>query len=1391
MSSPANLSDTKRKLLEALLRGEVKGPGRPLAIPQRDSSGPAPLSPAQEQVWLHSHLAPAVPIYNESLTVHHKGSLDVGVLERSLTEITRRHEAWRTAVSLAHDEPHQIVHPPLDVRLPLRDLRDIPESEREREARRLAALDARQPFDMARGPLWRGTLVRTGKEEHRLYLTIHQIILDGVSANRVFLPELVSLYNAFSRGHASPLPELPIQYADYATWQRRQVRAGAFHEDVPYWRSRLGGEPAVLEWPNDHARPSVQTFRGAIQHLAMAKGLVQGLKAMSRREGVTLFMTLVAGLVALLHRYTGQDDLTVGTLSAGRRQPDTEGLLGYFLNPVALRLDLSGNPTFRELLGRVREAVIGAMAHDGLPFHELVKELRPRPDPSRNPLFQVLISLEPRVPPVDPAWDLTFFDVTSGASKLDLYLLLDEGPAGITAPTTYNPDVFEESTITRMADHWRTLLEGALGDATRRVSHLPILTKGERRRLLLEWNQTGREYAHGCVHELIEAQVERAPERVAVSFADSVLTYGELNARANQLGRRLRELGVGAETLVGVCMERSLGMLVGLLGIWKAGGAHVPLDIHHPEERLRWMVRDSALRVIVTEVAQRERVATFGVETVGLGREGEGPGGYTRGNLERSTRAENLAYVIYTSGSTGVPKGVEITHRNLVNFLASMEREPGLGAQDVLAAVTTISFDIAALELYLPLVVGGRVELVCRDDARDGYRLKERLRTSGATCMQATPSTWRMLVEAGWEGGKAFKALCGGEAMPQELGRELVKRAGTVWNMYGPTETTVWSSVYRLRDRDEVILTGRPIANTQLYVLDGQMQPLPPGAKGELCIGGDGVARGYRNLPESTAERFLGNPFQMGRIYRTGDVARYRQDGNVECLGRVDQQVKLRGHRIELAEIEAVLGKHPGVRETAVTVWERAPGDARLVAYVTAGAAGKPTSRALRRHLQERLPAPMVPAAFVSLEALPLTPSGKLDRRALPPPEGEAGTEACAWARPRDALELRIAQVWEEVLGTGPVGIHDDFFDLGGHSLLAARMVARLERAFGKSLPPAVLFQAPTVEQLGGMIRDGGLPPLGSPLAIQPRGSKPPLFGLPGPDAYAPTSSLVTVHPQGAGRPFFCVHGYRSYPHLSRYLGPDQPLCGLAQHLTGRRIRHRRIEDIARHYLDEVHRVEPKGPYFLGGHSFGAVVAFEMAHQIRTQGREVTLLILIDPPRLVGASWASPAGGEQAPPVGGPTPRGAALRARLARQWSGLRALSARDRLAVVRDALRRREVKRFLKTVACQVFNGLAISLPSELRAFYVEEIVYGSIYRRAQAAYAPPAYSGRVIMYKAQQGLHDADRGWGALVDTLEVHEIAGDHLSILVEPDVAGWAKPLAIRLRGAQASMLPAR
>ncbi|ASS75345.1 hypothetical protein CIG75_10310 [Tumebacillus algifaecis] len=1073
-STPAQLAEW----IDQVSADRNDWPAPPLSKATRD--GRLPMSFAQQRLWLVDQLLPGSPAYNIPYAVRLDGTLNRSALEASIGEIISRHEVLRTTFAEQDGELQQIIKQYHPQPLLNTDLRNWPDEAREAELQRLVQEHGGRPFDLGADSLIRLQLVQMADDQHVLLLNMHHIISDGWSMG-VFTEELCKLYTAQIRGEKSPLSELPLQYADYAAWQRDWLQGEVLARQVSYWKEQLSALP-VLELPTDRPRPAVQTYNGANETFALTRELSEALLMLSKRHNVTLFMTLLCAFQTLLARYSGQDDIPVGTPIAGRNRQETEGLIGFFVNTLVLRTDLSGNPTFAELLARVRERTLDAYAHQEVPFEKLVQELQPERDRSRSPLFQVMFLLQntPQATVNLPDLSLSNFEFDRPVSKFDLSLGLSEAEDGIIGTLTYNTDLFEQATIQRMIMHFTNLLRAFSDNPELKVLQAPLLTAQERHQLLFEWNDTAKEEQTSfCIQHLFEAQVEKTPDATALVFADTAWTYDELNKRANRLAHLLQAKGVGPEVIVGILVERSPEMVLAALAVLKAGGAYLPLDPSYPQARLNYMVQDAQPHLLLAHRALNGSLPTYEGEVLWLDDEPHALNDRSEQNLEHSATPDSLAYVTYTSGSTGNPKGVLSTHRGAVNYLRYIADRYALTSEDTVLQLASFSFDASVRDLIGPLLTGAKVVIVPDEVAKHPPALLEQLETRQVTAiLSIVPTLLHALTKAASEAGSRFPnvrlALVSGEVLygyvvqqaQQVFGAEVL-----VVNQYGPTECTMTSTYHPIRGQASertTMLAGRPIPGNRLYVLDAFLEPVPLGVAGEVYLGGAGVTRGYLKQPELTAEKFIASPFLHGeRLYRTGDKARLLADGNLEFLGRLDNQIKLRGLRIELDEIQATLSTHPEVRESLVILGADAGGEQRLIAYVVPKVGGELSVHNLRIFLKEKLPEYMIPTAFVTLAKLPLTPNGKIDRRALPVPAQASTVEYVA---PRSPIEETVCAIWSEVLNVERVGIHDNFFELGGHSLLATQIISRINAAFQLKISLQSLFQAHTVESLSAII---------------------------------------------------------------------------------------------------------------------------------------------------------------------------------------------------------------------------------------------------------------------------------------------------------------------------------
>ena len=1166
----AQLTAHKAELLAHL--SDIASAGT--VIPRIDRTGGVPLSFAQERLWMLDRLEPGMAAYNVAHCWRIAGPLDPAALERSLHELARRHEILRTTFSTAaNGTPLQTVHPFAARALPLISIAPG-------DLAAIAEAEAARPFDLVAGPLWRTTLARLGESDHALFLTWHHIICDAWS-DAIFARELTALYAAIHAGQPSPLPALPLQFGDYAHWQRATSGGAALAAQLAFWRARLRGDRPPLPLPADRPRPARQSHRGAVRTRDLSSGLAAQMRDLARTENVTLFILTLAAFKALLARYCGEADICVGTPIMQRPNVETEGLIGFFLNMLALRSDLSGDPGFRELLQRVRATTLAAFQHQDVPFEKIVEDLHPSRDLSHQPLFQVAFVLQPsgETAPAFPGATVEPLTTPVTTAKFDLTLFLEETREGMRATMEYSTDQFEAETVDRMLASLELLLGGIVADPATPLSRLPILSAAEQRRILTEWSGSERAYPRDqTISDVFAKCAAATPAAIAVVEGSARLTYAELDTHANRIAHFLQARGIRAGDFVGLRAERSLAFVVKLLGIAKAGAAYLPLDDKEPAERL------AAMKAACTLIIDAEP-----------------DGDLPAGPVLSAARADGPAYVLFTSGSTGVPKGVVVPHRGITRLVINNDYAP-FQPDDVVAFASNVCFDAATFDIWGALLNGAKLVVVPQDVLLSASDFAAFLAERGVTTLFLTTALFNQIARQNPAALRPLKhVLFGGEACNPDCVRRVLDHGAPqrLIHVYGPTETTTFASWHLVREVPADAVTvpiGQPIANTTIHLLDSGLQALPSGVIGEIFIGGPGVAFGYLNDPELTAARFLET--QFGRLYRTGDLARRRADGAIEFCGRIDSQLKLRGFRIEPGEIETALQRHASVRQATVVVREIGQ-DRALVAYLVPGDTSAPGDAELRGFLQHHLPAPMVPAAFVWLPALPLTPSGKLDQRALPSPSVSERDATATSVAPRNDVESSVAKIWAELLGRNSFSVHDDFFAVGGHSLLAIQLLARLREKFRVDVPVRRLFETPTIEGVARFLA-AELPP------------PPPLRQL---------RSLITIQRGEPGqRPFFLVPGgwggeveFLVYAQIKLHVGADLPIYGLkARGFDGIEAPHRSVREMAVDYVDEIRTVQPHGPYLLGGECIGGVLAYEMARRLEELGERLGLLVMLD-----------------------------------------------------------------------------------------------------------------------------------------------------------------------------------
>lgn len=1175
MNHQPDLSAAKRAILAKMLAGNIAA--RPVnGVPRRQSTGSVPLSGGQRQVWLHEAVTGDPLLYTESVTFHRRGSCDIDALRSSVHDLFERHESLRTHLVFDGPEPRQLFGQFPDIAIPFDDLTSLPTEARDAAATALATADARRPFDLEAGPLCRARVVRLAPDDHRLYLTLHHIIFDGVTIYDIVLPDLVALYQSRVDGTAPPAAAR-IGYGDYAVWQRDLRDTQATLKSLDYWRKALVNLPDKIALAGTLDLPTRPSRAGAMETFSLPAALGDRIRALGRAQDATPYMVLLAGFSALLHRYTGAEDFIVGGVTDLRRKTELAQVAGYFLNTVPLRLTPSPECSFNEFLGAVRRMTLDAISASEVPFDEVVRALDLRQSADVHPLFDILFSVEPPAPDFPPGWDLTQMDVQVGSAKFDLYLELDERPEGYVGRFLYSSEKFDRSTIQRFIRHWLMLLDQVTSDPMLHLGELLLIAPQDRddiSALVDASSLADRRSLPECFTEM----VARQPDCVAIRFGDRAISYGELDAMAGGVARQLAQRRCGTGSLVGVMLDRTPDMVGALLGILRSGAAYLPLDPTQPPSRLAWITTDAKVDLLLVEEATDPKLVPQGIATLVLSdrlpvaKEGAlvtiGP--------------SDLAYVLYTSGSTGTPKGVEIEHGALMNLLRAVQARTDFGPGDSLLAITTISFDIAGLELFLPLLTGGTLILAPSSATRDVAALRALVVACAPTLMQATPATWRALVDEGLPLMPRMAMLSGGEALAADLAVALRQRGARLWNVYGPTETTIWSTIHEVGRNESIVPIGVPLARTNVHVLGPDGWPVTPGLAGELFIGGAGLARGYRHRPDLTTARFVEKPFAPGlRLYRTGDIVRARPDGALLYIGRADDEQKIRGHRVAVEEVEGALRSLAKVADAAVRSWPDRSGERMLVAYLVLAGGEVPDAASLRSELAATLPDYMIPSRFQAIAAIPLTPNMKIDRKALLPPTADT-------ARVKPELtdrETRLAALWRDVLGMTSVSRNDSFFDLGGTSLMIATLLRRIEAEFDRRMTMAAIFRAHRLGEMAAAI-----------------------------DQYHAVGGLIPIQPRGTRPPLLWIDGGPKFRALGSALGPDQPFFGVPLDEVLKDIDNQALtfEECAERIAVLIRSILPMGPYYLGGWCTSGILAHAVAVAMRASGSDVPLVILAD-----------------------------------------------------------------------------------------------------------------------------------------------------------------------------------
>lgn len=1271
--------------------------------------------------------------YNESVSLRLMGRFNLIAMETALKDLVQRHEALRSAFS--GDGSKICVYKELPSKLFYEDLSSDNLSAQEQYIAEFSQRNAETSFDLLNGPLFRVALFKLGNEEHYLTLSAHHIICDGWSLG-ILMQDLGKLYSAYTKGEKPNLPEA-LHLSKYALEHWEFSHSQQYKKIEQYWVDQYRDNVPVLSMPTDFPRPAARTYKSHRDDYRIDEELVAAIKKMGGKAGCSFVTTLLASFEVFLHRVTGQNDIVLGLPAAGQSATGNYALVGHCVNLLPLRSHPKGDLSFVDYLKKRKKNILDDYDHQQFTFGSLLKKLNIPRDASRVPLVPVVFNIDMGLDDGVSFEGLKYKLIYNPREYENFEIFLNTTGSGqsLILEWSYNTELFKPTTIRRMMDEFESLLKVVVATPDVKIKDIPLVSSKLLHAKLEEWNNTYSPYAkEKSLPDLVSEKARQYPDKIAIQFGDKNISYRNVDETSNKLAALLCDLEVGPGDIIGLAVDRSAEMLISLLAIMKSGASYLPIDPQYPQQRIEYMLQDSSAKILLTSQKYKKRFHTQATEIL-IEDAWMKLNDYSGTKLSQRVTGKDQAYVLYTSGSTGKPKAVQIEHHSLVNFLLSMQKAPGISSTDRLLAVTTISFDIAGLELYLPLISGAELIITDMDTAKDGRLLMDIVQKKDVSIMQATPSTWKMMLESGWNSRLPLKVLCGGEALPKDLAHNLLSKSGSLWNMYGPTETTIWSTVKQIMPHDESITIGRPIDNTQVYILDEYMKPVPEGSVGEIYIAGDGVARGYLNRPELTNERFPINSFskQPGeRMYRTGDLGKFLENGEVQCLGRIDHQVKIRGYRIELGEIEQLLNKQKNIKESVVVAREE-----KLLAYIVPESIGQSNDLQRRTEqisnwkqaLRESLPDYMVPSDFVFISKLPLTPNGKIDRNALPKPELQSEGKTKKYTAPRTETEKLIAGIWSDLLELDNISVHDDFFELGGHSLIAARAMIRLENETGKRLPLASLLEAPTVEKLAQLVNS---------------------------DSHAVNwNSLVPIKTNGHKTPIYIVHGFGMnvllFNNVAKNMDSEQPVYALqARGLNADDKPFDKMEEIAGHYISEIIARDPGPSYALAGYSFGGIIAFEMAKQLKAMGKEIAMLGMFDTYADNYSDYFDP--------------RVRRMTKKVRRQFPKM--------MFILKSLL-----KHPFGTIAYQadfIKGKLSKLLGNDQPAEMLTEndIKIGEIYDYAYRNYKMTPYDGVIDLFKVKKRLYFLDDleflGWKPYArHGVVVHDIAGDHKTFLFSP------------------------